>query len=472
MSEDRSEASATKSSEPAPRASRGIELVVVERRWLAHHPIPTDRSLSIGRSPDCDIVVSDPAASRRHALVHVAGGLSIEDLDSHNGTRVRGSPLPPRERMPLRVGDAIQIGGATLLVQTSGRTADAPRTGSVVERVTGTDAIGLGNSAMRAVDDLVQRVAPSALTVLVVGETGVGKELVAEAIHRASGARSRRPLVRINCAALPGTLFESELFGHERGAFTGAFAGKPGLLEAADGGTMFLDEIGELSLSAQPKLLRVLEAREVTRVGGLRGRPIDVRFVAATNRDLRAEVARGSFREDLYFRLQGACIAVPPLRERVNDIEPLAHLFVDGFSRELERASPVFSPAAIRCLLRHAWPGNVRELRNAVEWAVLQATGPVIEADHLPSHVVAPDVRPPYPSSSQGESGADTAPPPVWTDAQRAERERIVFALAACHGNQTRAAERLKMPRRTLVAKLAAYKIPRPRARSPEGSCS
>jgi transcriptional regulator with PAS, ATPase and Fis domain len=465
MTEDRSAVSMTLSTEGVAHVVGGIELVVVERRRLVHYPLSSEKSVSVGRAHDCDIVLNDPAASRRHAVVHVAGGLFIEDLESHNGTRVRGAPLVPRQRAALRVGDSIQIGGATLLVRHGARHAEGRRMSGEVERAPHAKAIVLADARMQAVYDLIQRVAPTMVTVLVCGETGVGKELVAEAIHRASGTRSARPLVRINCAALPGALVESELFGHERGAFTGASAGKPGLLEAADRGTVFLDEIGELPLAAQAKLLRALEAREVTRVGGLRARPIDVRFVAATNRDLCAEVARGNFRDDLYFRLNGVTVTVPPLRERTSDIEPLARHFLDDFCRQLGRPSPTLTPSALERLLCHPWPGNVRELRNVLESAVLHAASDCIEDDLLPPSLGQGALGPVSsgPTSCVGASLEDTKPLRSWTDAQRAERHRILDALAACNGNQTRAAEWLNMPRRTLVAKLSAYAIPRPR---------
>ncbi len=467
MVDDRSAISATLSADGIAHLACGLELVVVARSWLAHYPLSLDRSLSIGRARECDIVLDDAAASRRHAVVHVTGGLSIEDLNSRNGTRVGGEALAPKQRAPLRVGEAVQIGGATLLVQHSAIASHrSPASGTVARSVSPEWFIPAGGR-MKAVEDLIRRVAPSPVTVLVLGETGVGKELVAEAIHRASGARSGRPLVRINCAGIPDQLLESELFGYERGAFTGASASKPGLLEAAHGGTVLLDEIGELPLAAQPKLLRALEAREVTRVGALRARPIDVRFIAATNRDLRAEIARGNFREDLYFRLKGVSIEIPPLREHAEDIEALAWHFVRAFSQQLDRPAPKLAPSALESLCRHAWPGNVRELRNAAEWAVLHASEGVIEACHLPPDLCSPDVEAVGVGGEPaiGPSPARTAPPPSpWTEAQLAERHCIVDALAACNGNQTRAAQRLRMPRRTFVAKLSAYAIPRPRA--------
>jgi transcriptional regulator with PAS, ATPase and Fis domain len=208
--------------------------------------------------------------------------------------------------------------------------------------------------------DRVQRIAASSINVLILGETGVGKEVVAEAIHRASGRRSHGPLVRINCAALPEALVESELFGHQQGAFTGAVRDKVGLLEAADKGTVFLDEVGELPLPVQAKLLRVIESREITRVGGLKGQPVDVRFVAATNRDLQRDAQHGLFREDLYFRLNGVTVSVPPLRTRPLEIEPLAAAFAAGIAKELERPLPRLAEAARQRLLQHSWPGNIR----------------------------------------------------------------------------------------------------------------
>src|SRR5687768_17083567 len=354
-------------------------------------------------------------------------------------------------------------GGAVVLLQWGQRRGSGY--GAMLPRASTADAgtVVSNDPSMRAVDELISSVAPSDLTVLILGETGVGKELVAEAVHRQSGSRSAKALIRINCAALTPALLESVLFGHERGAFTGAVHAKPGLFEAADGGTVFLDEIGELSAAAQAKLLRVLETREATRVGSIRARSIDVRFVAATHRDLRAEVARGAFREDLYFRLARATIRVPPLRQRQGDIEPLIAHFVSALCRQMGREPPSFSADAAACLRSHPWPGNIRELRNVVECAVLRAKGPTIGLLDL-----APDWMDPT-AESQAPPNSDSIPtdPPGKPGGarygERSERDRIVHALAACHGNQTRAAEMLHMPRRTLVRKLGVYGIPRPR---------
>jgi len=309
---------------------------------------------------------------------------------------------------------------------------------------------------MQKVYALAERAAAGTINVLIAGETGVGKELLAETVHRAS-PRREGPYVCLNCAALSESLLESELFGHERGAFTGAVAAKPGLLETAAGGTLFLDEVGELPLATQAKLLRVIETREVTRLGSVRPRRIDVRFIAATNRELEAEVGRGAFRQDLYFRLNGITLTIPPLRTRVDEIPHLAETFARQICRDLGRAPPVLLPPIVKLLESYAWPGNIRELKNVVERAVLLSIGPVIGREHLPVDKLSPTVAIPTPAPGVESTQKMPAPP---------ERDRIVAALNACAGNQSRAAEMLGMPRRTFVNKLDAYKIPRPKKKT------
>jgi DNA-binding NtrC family response regulator len=229
----------------------------------------------------------------------------------------------------------------------------------------------------------VQRVAPSDTTVLILGESGTGKELLARSVHQLS-PRAKGPFVAINCAAIPETLLENELFGHEKGAFTGANARKLGRVEMAQGGTLFLDEIGELPLSLQPKILRLVQEKQFDRVGGSETRTVDLRLVTATNRDLKAMVASREFRDDLFFRLSVIEIKVPPLRDRRADILPLAESFLEKFSREAGRRRPLaLSEASLRALAEHAWPGNVRELQNGIERAVILCPGDVIEPEHL-----------------------------------------------------------------------------------------
>jgi DNA-binding NtrC family response regulator len=314
--------------------------------------------------------------------------------------------------------------------------------------------------AMIAVYQLVERVAASNISVLLLGESGVGKEVLAERIWRLS-ARANSPMLRLNCAALSESLLESELFGHERGAFTGAVRAKKGLLESAEGGVIFLDEIGELPLSTQVKLLRVIEERRVLPVGALAPRAIDVRFVSATNRDLERDVAAGRFREDLFYRINGFSIAIPPLRERAAEIEPLARAFITHFCRQERRPrEPRPSAEALQLMRSYRWPGNVRELRNVVERALVLCGG----ADILPEHLPVEKMSAVSPSSARaaGSVAFPTLPPTAGVPAD-SEEERILAALTQCAGNQTRAAKLLGISRGTLVSRLARYSVPRPR---------
>jgi DNA-binding NtrC family response regulator len=424
----------------------GERVLVVLGDRVETHPLPGSGSVSIGRSRDCDVVVPDPSVSRRHLRLHLGPPLRCEDLGSVNPARLRGRRLARGETVDVSVGEVVELGRMLLIVRDAAEqlAADPARHGGAAGHPPSSSrgAVIVVDPAMERIYRLVERVAAGGVPVLILGETGVGKEVVAEALHRYS-PRAGRPFVRLNCAALPATLLESELFGHERGAFTGADRAQVGLLESGHGGTVFLDEIGDLPLSLQASLLRVLEDRAVLPVGGRKPRPIDVRWVSATNRDLHAAVEAGTFRRDLFYRLNGVSFTVPPLRERPDEISPLAERFA-------AEARPGGAPAAIStdamaALRRHGWPGNVRELRHAVEAAALLAGSGSIELEHLPAHVVRPvAAATPDDASLRGELAA-------------IERRRIEAALAACGGNQSRAAQALGMPRRTLVKRLGEY---------------
>ena len=313
--------------------------------------------------------------------------------------------------------------------------------------------------AMRQVYELIAKVADSPSTVLVTGESGTGKELVAQALHRGSSRRDK-PLIKVNCAAIPKDLVESELFGYEKGAFTGAVGSKPGRFELADGGTLFLDEIGEIPLEMQVKLLRALQESEFERVGGIKTIRVDVRLITATNRDLKSLIVEGRFREDLYYRLNVVPIALPPLRERKEDIPLLVQHFVEKYDRRLGKKVERVDDDAMQVLLRYPWPGNIRELENLVERSVLFADGPVIGAAQLPDSLREKVPGMPVPIAAIGPLGAITAPSgasmkEIVRQAQaELERELITRALEETGGNVTRAAKRLQISRKSLQVKM------------------
>src|SRR5262245_1809074 len=312
----------------------------------------------------------------------------------------------------------------------------------VRDRVAPNNIIGVA-PAMQRVFEIIDQVAPSKATVLITGESGTGKELVANALHQRS-PRANGPFVKLHCAALAEALLESELFGHERGAFTGAVARKDGRFSLADGGTLFLDEIGEISPSIQVKLLRFLQEHEFERVGGTQTLKVDVRVIAATNRNLVEEVAKGRFREDLYYRLNVVAVEMPPLRERKSDIPALAKFFVDRYAKENGKALEGFAPESMELFMAYDWPGNVRELENAVERSVVLASGPLIEPRHLPPNV-RPRVTP---------TGMPIVPGATLRDL---ERYAILETLKATGGSTSKAAEMLGISVRTIQYRLHQY---------------
>jgi two-component system response regulator AtoC len=442
--------------------------------------LPEGGRLTVGRSRGCDLTIDHGSVSREHVAFHAGRPVEVEDLGSTNGTTVGGVRIPKGTRVPVERGQVVVIGAAVLVVHGAVETPQplTPRRSLPAPRKDDPPII-IADDGMRELHRIVDLVAKGDLSVVLLGETGTGKDVLADALHRRS-PRSGAAYVRLNCAALPDALLESELFGYERGAFTGAVQAKPGLLEVADGGSLFLDEVAELPLTVQAKLLRVLENGEITRVGGLRSRRVDVRIVCATNRDLGAQVRSGVFRQDLYFRLNGITLTIPPLRARRSEIAPLAREFVSATCRHMGRAELPLSAEAFAYLENHDWPGNVRELRNAIERAVTLCVDDTIEVRHLapteatfslPSLVddraTTPLLSVPTPSSSS--SHMDMQVPGdvgLQEDARRAaralERRRIAEAMERCGGNQTRAAQLLRVSRRTLVARLTEYGFARP----------
>ncbi len=437
----------------SPAKGGPVELIAIVDGRSSVHRLPARGAVLLGRGGKVDLAIDHASVSRRHACLHLGDQIMVEDLGSANGTRLVTTRLDaqstaqtvdhrlqPHVRTPVAKTAAIHLGSVVILVRQLPEEESQP---------TPPEGMVIASPAMKKLFELVDRIAVSPLSILLVGETGAGKDVVARAIHQRS-PRDRGPFVAVNCAALPDQLIEAELFGHDRGAFTGATIAKPGLLETASTGTAFLDEIGELPLAQQGKLLRVLEAGEVQRIGALKPRPIDVRFIAATNRDLVRDIESGTFRRDLFFRLAGMTLVIPPLRERREDILPLARYFAARAARTIGRSAPEISPEALAVLEHHSYPGNVRELRNVIERAVALAGTSAIETEHL--HLEPPS----------GSSFAVGAVREEIDPRRRDERQRIIDALAQCAGNQTRAAELLGISRRTLVNRLGEYGFARP----------
>jgi two-component system response regulator AtoC len=413
-------------------------------------PLPAQGEVTIGREPPAEILIDSPTVSRRHARLRVSGSsVWVEDLASHNATRVNGELLAGEQA--LGYGDVVVLGDVLAVLEEQANAEDAcadddlPPEGLVLELSDRT--VLVADPVMLHVYTQLRRLAQSHLAVLIVGATGTGKDLAASALH-AWSKRHGSQFVSINCAALPEALAESELFGHERGAFSGAVRDKLGLFESANGGTVFLDEIGDLPPAIQPKLLRVLESQRVTRLGAVRERPIDVRIVTATHRDLAADVQAGRFRQDLYYRLSAAMVQVPPLRARGREISILAHRFLADACQRLGRPLMTLTAGAAQRLGAHDWPGNVRELKNLMEAIAALVDGPIM-AEHITAAV----------AKAAGQASATGEPPPHDLRAAKDELERrsIEAALDSTAGNKTQAAKLLNMPLRTFMWKLKRF---------------
>lgn len=504
---------------PAPDSGPYVLIVHAPGRAPRSIALEVGKDYSIGRRKSADIVLDHTWVSERHAVLTAADPPYIVDVGSRNATFVDGHRLSVGERQPLPNGSVISIGGFSMLVtraeqpETSAvmrcanpvaSASESPPTGDprelggrsrvlrelseqapVAIAVAGAAAgAGAGESGdhapvvrdqrMRELYTFAQQIARSSVSVLIMGETGSGKELMAQAIHSRS-PRRRRALVSLNCATIPETLVESELFGYERGAFSGAVAAKRGLFEEANGTTFFLDEIGELPASVQAKLLRVLETGQVLRLGAVRPVQVDVRIVAATNRDLASQVKNGSFRADLFYRLNGLTISIPPLRERPDDVEELAR----HFAARAGEPHAVFSEAALAALRSYRWPGNVRELKSVVERALLVSEGRPIDVSALnlqpsstPEAVAAKAFLTPDPSEVEHTErfSTDELPTSVFrAELDRREQRRIREALERTGGNQTEAARLLNISRRTLMKRLDRFGMSRPRKGSSRG---
>ncbi|TKI57307.1 sigma-54-dependent Fis family transcriptional regulator [Brevibacillus antibioticus] len=402
-------------------------------------------------------------------MPHINGMDTLRRLNERKGRLPRvvmmtayGSASDVMEAMKLGAFDYVQkpfdLGQVKQVVAhalTQGELFEQGEVGQVIQEdqanPSGTSLIGL-SPAMQNVYKLVGKVAMSKATVLIEGESGTGKELIARAIH-ANSPRADKPLIPVNCGAIPENLLESELFGYERGAFTGAIHRKQGLFELANGGTLFLDEVGELSLSLQVKLLRVLQDRVFIRVGGIEAVTVDVRVIAATNRDLQERIRQELFREDLYYRLNVVPIRMPPLRERKEDIPLLIRHFLAKYGKEAGKHDLCLSVAATEALIAYHWPGNVRQLENTIERAVILTRGVVIDQEHVLSPIQENAVS----ELTKGHGKMSYEGRTMREIIAQVEQEAIVHALRKERGNKLQTAKRLGISRRALLYKLQMY---------------
>ncbi|WP_239014210.1 sigma 54-interacting transcriptional regulator [Archangium violaceum] len=452
---------------------RAVSVVVLEP-GSSHAPLP-----ELVRALGASLRMMDVVCQAGSALWVLLPELEEEAAeDAAQGFLEVLSPLAPQMRAGLATAPQDGL-NADALIAAARAVALAASPGSL--RVSdprlyrlelGERSLVVADAAMVRTYELLRRLAASTLPVLIHGETGSGKENAAWAVHYWS-PRVERPFVALNCSAIPESLAESELFGYERGAFSGADKPKAGLLERANGGTLFLDEVAELSLSLQAKLLRALEQKRITRLGDSREREVDLRIVAATHRVLAKEVEAGRFREDLFFRLSAAVVMLPPLRDRPRELPLLARAFLEEACARLGRSPLSLSAGTMGVLSAHSWKGNVRELRNVLEYAAATAPGPILEPSHLPDSLRAPRLEgggtpaPPAPRSTAPVPHATPAGVsprafrPIAEELRELERQRMLEALEATEGVQRHAAQLIGMPLRTFAFKLKKYKIQR-----------
>jgi transcriptional regulator with GAF, ATPase, and Fis domain len=447
-----------------------LSLLVSSAAGVAVVPVGTLKTVTIGRSPACDVEIADESVSRKHAVLRLSSPPTIEDLGSRNGTAVEGRRIEARASVPIAVGTCVELGSTTVALVRARPPAKAGASAAVPSPHD--PAIIVEDPTMRRIVAMLDVVARSELSVLLQGETGVGKDVFAAELHRRS--RRRDAAFRmIDCAALPESILEGELFGYERGAFTGAVSAKAGLFEVAAGGTVFLDEIAELPLAVQAKLLRVVEKREVMRLGSTHPKVVDIRIVAATNRDLAELVAARQFRADLYFRLNGVGVTLPPLRQRTKDVVPLARHFLGEACKGQGRGPLVLTPGAQDALEAYDWPGNVRELRSVLDRVAVMCSGPELGASDLAlplprktAELAVSTIPAALHTYAQTPSPAECPKEPtasLRTQVEVFEKQRVIAALEKTAGNQTRAAQELGVSRGTLIAKIKMYGIERRR---------
>lgn len=446
---------------------QGFTLLLITPDGVIRHSLPASGCVRVGRAEDNDIRIEDASVSRYHARIYVGTELRVEDLGGANGTQLGVHELAAGQQTqclrplvracaPIAPGDRILF-GSVLAFPAYAPTRAAELSTTVVRE-----------PSMVELYAQLRRAAASKIGVLLLGETGVGKEVFARTLHESSPHNASQ-FVAVNCAALPESLLEAELFGHEKGSFTGAVQAQAGLFESAGDGTLFLDEIGEMPLATQAKLLRVLEDRRVLRIGGRVPRPFDARVVCATNRDLETLAQHRKFRADLYFRIAALTLTIPPLRERPNEILPLAEQFLARAADELGRGPFRLSAEVATRLREYPWPGNVRELKNAMQRAAVLAEHLEIRGDLLPPALQRRNEsgadRPPALSCTTTVGGSATDKSRLLGEIRSLERQQILTELERHAGNQTRAAEALGISRRTLVKRLKEYELPRPRAK-------